>query len=111
MGVGIRKMEMPSCCDECPLFCESRYCPVTMTHVDVIEWESDKKRMPNCPLYVHGKDLVPVEMYDESGRTERKFVSYSAASRYVNGWPADIKRACKTKKKYMGHYWKYDEVD
>lgn len=112
MSVIVKGMEMPMCCDECPMFYEYRFCALTDDHASSIEWETEEKRMPNCPLYVPGRKGRQVVMSDALGRVERKFESCAAAARHTKGgWAANIQRACENNSKYMGHYWKYEEVD
>ena len=50
MSVLIKGMKMPKNCDACPMFYECRLCALTDDHASSIEWKTEEKRMPNCPL-------------------------------------------------------------
>jgi DNA-directed RNA polymerase subunit RPC12/RpoP len=50
MGVLIKGMAMPPNCDACPMLYEYRFCSLTGDHASGIWWETEKARMPNCPL-------------------------------------------------------------
>lgn len=50
MSVLIKGLKMPKCCDECPMLYEYRFCALTDDHASCIEWKTEEKRMPNCPL-------------------------------------------------------------
>lgn len=41
-------MEIPACCEDCPICYDFMCCPITDTHVDYATM--DEKRLPNCPL-------------------------------------------------------------
>lgn len=63
MSVIVKGMDMPMCCDECPMLYEYRFCALTDDHAKSIGWKTEEKRMPNCPLIElpdHG-DLVEKE--------------------------------------------------
>lgn len=50
MSVLIKGMKMPKNCDACPMLYEYRFCELTDDHASSIEWKTEEKRMPNCPL-------------------------------------------------------------
>ena len=50
MSVLIKGMKMPQNCDACPMLYEYRLCALTDDHASSIEWKTEEKRMPNCPL-------------------------------------------------------------
>lgn len=50
MSVLIKGMKMPPNCDACPMLYEYRFCALTDDHASSIEWKTEEKRMPNCPL-------------------------------------------------------------
>ena len=55
MSVLINGMEMPTNCADCPLNYDQMACAVTWTRwwsdsMVIINFDSDKERMPNCPL-------------------------------------------------------------
>lgn len=50
MGVYIKGLKMPKNCDACPMLYEYRFCSLTDDHASSIEWKTEEKRMPNCPL-------------------------------------------------------------
>ena len=69
MSVIVRGMEMPTNCADCPLNYDQMACAVTGTRwwsdsMVIMNFDSDKERMPNCPLIEvptpHG-DLVDRE--------------------------------------------------
>ena len=55
MSVLIKGMEMPTNCAACPLNYDQMACAVTWTRwwsdsMVIMNFDSDKERMPNCPL-------------------------------------------------------------
>lgn len=50
MSILIKGMKMPQNCDACPMLYEYRFCSLTDDHASSIQWETEKARMPNCPL-------------------------------------------------------------
>ena len=55
MSVLIKGMEMPTNCADCPLNYDQMACAVTWTRwwsdsMVIMNFDSDKERMPNCPL-------------------------------------------------------------
>ena len=55
MSVLINGMEMPTNCADCPLNYDQMACAVTWTRwwsdsMVIMNFDSDKERMPNCPL-------------------------------------------------------------
>ena len=55
MSVLIKGMEMPTNCADCPLNYDQMACGVTGTgwwsdSMVIMNFDSDKERMPNCPL-------------------------------------------------------------
>ena len=55
MSVLIKNMEMPTNCADCPLNYDQMACAVTWTRwwsdsMVIMNFDSDKERMPNCPL-------------------------------------------------------------
>lgn len=50
MSVLIKGLKMPQNCDACPMLYEYRFCALTDDHASSIEWKTEEKRMPNCPL-------------------------------------------------------------
>lgn len=50
MGVYLKGMTIPKCCDDCSLLYDFCCCIVTGDSLGMIQWESDKKRLPDCPL-------------------------------------------------------------
>ena len=41
-------MDMPNCCENCPICYDFVCCPITDTHMDYASM--DYERLPNCPL-------------------------------------------------------------
>lgn len=55
MSVIVRGMEMPKSCSDCPLNFDQIACDVTLTRwwsdtMVLMNFDSDKERLPNCPL-------------------------------------------------------------
>jgi len=50
MSVLIKGMKMPKNCDACPMLYEYRFCELTDDRASSIEWKTEEKRMPKCPL-------------------------------------------------------------
>ena len=78
MSVLIKGMEMPTNCADCPLNYDQMACAVTWTRwwsdsMVIMNFDSDKERMPNCPLIEvptpHGRlidaDKFEFEMNDK----------------------------------------------
>lgn len=70
MSVLINNMEMPTNCADCPLNYDQMACGVTGTRwwsdsMVIMNFDSDKERMPNCPLIE-----VPTPHGDLVDRTE-----------------------------------------
>lgn len=77
MSVLIKGMEMPKNCDACPMLFEYRFCSLTDDHASSIEWKTEEKRMPNCPLIElpdHGdlidRDAFRKAMYHDTFETD-----------------------------------------
>lgn len=70
MSVLIRGMKMPKCCDDCCLLYDCCSCIVTGYSVAMIKWDTEHKRLPDCPLIEipdHG-DLIDRDAL--KGKTE-----------------------------------------
>lgn len=50
MSVLIKGMKMPKCCDDCCLLYDCCSCIVTGYSLAMINWDSEHKRLPDCPL-------------------------------------------------------------
>ena len=55
MGVYIKGMKMPKCCQDCPLNYDQMACIVTGTRwwsdtIVLMDFDSDKERLYDCPL-------------------------------------------------------------
>lgn len=78
MSVIVKGMEMPMCCDECPMFYEYRFCELTDDHASSIEWKTEEKRMPNCPL---------IELPDHGDLIDRNMLIGGFADWYIQESP------------------------
>lgn len=78
MEVYIKGMKMPENCDACPMFYEYRLCALTDDHASSIEWETEKKRMPNCPL---------IELPDHGDLIDRNMLIGGFADWYIQESP------------------------
>lgn len=73
MSVLIRGMKMPKCCDDCCLLYDCCSCIVTGYSVAMIKWDTEHKRLPDCPLIEipdHGdlvdRDELMMKMWEAS---------------------------------------------
>lgn len=93
MSVLIKGLKMPKNCDACPMLYEYRLCALTDDHASSIEWKTEEKRMPNCPLIElpdHG-DLIDrdelmkhgVYLPRDGGNLPLVYMSYVKAEKAV----------------------------
>ena len=66
MSVIVRGMEMPKSCSECPLNYDQMACDVTLTRwwsdtMVLMNFDSDKERLPNCPLVEANETLFSAD--------------------------------------------------
>ena len=78
MSVLITGMKMPQNCDACPMLYEYRFCALTDDHASSIEWKTEEKRMPNCPL---------VELPDHGDLIDRSMLIGGFADWYIQESP------------------------
>lgn len=50
MKIYIKDMRMPKSCADCELFYDYYCCMITGTNASMIDWETNQKKLPNCPL-------------------------------------------------------------
>ena len=87
MSVLIKGMEMPTNCADCPLNYDQMTCAVTWTRwwsdsMVIMNFDSDKERMPNCPLIEvptpHGRLIDADKLANETfyGATSAPYITY-----------------------------------
>ena len=87
MSVLINGMEMPTNCADCPLNYDQMACAVTWTRwwsdsMMIMNFDSDKERMPNCPLIEvptpHGRLIDADKLANETfyGATSAPYITY-----------------------------------
>ena len=87
MSVLIKNMEMPTNCADCPLNYDQMACAVTWTRwwsdsMVIMNFDSDKERMPNCPLIEiptpHGRLIDADELANKTfyGATSAPYITY-----------------------------------
>ena len=87
MSVLIKGMEMPTNCADCPLNYDQMACAVTWTRwwsdsMVIMNFDSDKERMPNCPLIEvptpHGRLIDADKLANETfyGATSAPYITY-----------------------------------
>ena len=87
MSVLINGMEMPTNCADCPLNYDQMACAVTWTRwwsdsMVIMNFDSDKERMPNCPLIEvptpHGRLIDADKLANETfyGATSAPYITY-----------------------------------
>lgn len=93
MSVLIKGMTMPKCCDDCQLLYDCFSCIVTGYSLAMINWDSEHKRLTDCPLIElpdHGdlidRDALKNELFTDTTDCDLEMIEFE----YVSAAPVVI---------------------